>query len=339
MHDCLAPYPPSRCYPEARENALKIITDWINDSDTHQHIMWLISPAGKSTIAQTMAAHYKDTQLVASFFFLRNSPDRGVADRLFTTLAWQLGMSIPAMRPYIELALITDCLLQNKSIDMQFDHLVAKVFENFLRDNPGLCPEKFLVIIDDVDECATEQDQVLFLTLIGDACQRTNIPLRFLICSGPEAHIKEAFNMEIMQNITHAIVLDENLAPSDVIWRYLEKELFCIFSACNIWPPSFTDIDHLVSKASGQVKYPFTVIKFIDDADCNSKEQLDIILKLPSVNSSSPHAQLDQLYIQILSQQPDIKFLSNIFVLVIAIAQPHINFVCRRLRISKVELR
>ena len=338
MHDCLARHPPPLCYPKARENALKIITDWINDSYPRRRIMWLIGPTGKSAIAQTIAERYKDSRLAASFFFLRNSPDRGAADRLFTTLAWQLGTSIPATLPYIELALITDCLLQTKSIDIQFDHLVVKVFENLLRDNPGLRPKVSLVIIDSVEECATEQDQKLFLTLIGNALTRKNIPLRFLVCSTPEAHIKETFDTEIMQKITRAIVLDEKLAPSDYeIWKYLDKELFWMF----IRRLPSSDIDLLVSKASGQfrVVYAFTVIQFIGEGFCGiAEERLDIILKLPSVNSSSPYAQLDQLYIQILSQQPDIKWLKDIFVLVIAIAKPRIKFICRRLRIREEEL-
>ena len=99
MHDCLARHPPPLCYPKARENALKIITDWIKDSYPRRRIMWLIGPTGKSAIAQTIAERYKDSRLAASFFFLRNSPDRGAADRLFTTLAWQLGVSIPATLP------------------------------------------------------------------------------------------------------------------------------------------------------------------------------------------------------------------------------------------------
>src|SRR6266576_5216889 len=83
---------------------------------------------------------------------------------------------------------------------------------------------------------------------------------------------------------------------------------------------------HLVSKASGQFIYASTVIKFIDDDDCNPREQLDIILKLRPVNSSSPYAQLDQLYIQILSQQPDVRLLRDIFVLIIAIGEPRFRY-------------
>ena len=209
MHDSLARYPPPRCHPKTRKKVLKVITNWIEDSNPRQRIMWLNGPAGagKSAIAQTIAERYKDSRVAASFFFLRNTSDRGVADRLFTTLAWQLGASIPETLPYIELALKTERLLHTKSIGIQFDYLVTKVFENLLRDNPEFRPEKSLVIIDGLNECATEQDQKLFLTLIGDALTRTNIPLRFLICSRPNAHIKKTFDMEHMKMVTHALML------------------------------------------------------------------------------------------------------------------------------------
>ena len=343
MHDSLARYPPPQCHPRTREKVLKIISDWIDDSYPRRRIMWLNGPAGagKSAIAQTIAERYKESRLAASFFFLRNTPDRGVASRLFLTLAWQLATCIPETLPYIESALKTEPILYSKSINIQFDHLVVKVFENLLRDNPGLRPEKSLVIIDGVDECATEQDQKLFLTLIANALARTKIPLRFLICSRPELHIKETFDMRNsnMKKLTHSVVLDEKFAPNDDIWRYLEDELFRIFSKRHIsLLPSDSDIQHLVSKASGQFIYASTVIKFIDDDDYDPRKQLDIILKFRRVNSSSPYAQLDQLYIQILSQQPDIKLLRDIFVLVIALPQPHLKFICRRLRISEEEL-
>ena len=107
MHDSLARYPPPRCHPTTRERVLEIISDWINDSYPRQRIMWLNGPAGagKSAIAQTIAERYKDNRLAASFFYLRNTPDRGAADRLFVTLAWQLAKSIPETLPYIESAL------------------------------------------------------------------------------------------------------------------------------------------------------------------------------------------------------------------------------------------
>ena len=340
MHDSLARYPPPLCHPRTREKVLKILSDWIDESYPRQSIVWLNGPAGagKSAIAQTVAERYKDDRLAASFFFLRNTPDRGVADHLFLTLAWQLARSIPETRPYIESALQMEPLLYAKSINIQFNQLIGEVFKH-LRDKP-IRAERSLIIIDGVDECASEQDQKLFLALIADALAHTGIPLRFLICSRPEAHIKEVFKLENINSVTRVVVLDQKFAPNDDIRRYLEDEFFRIFTKRNISTlPSNEDIYHLVSKASGQFIYASTVIKFIDDDDCNPREQLDIILKLRTANSSSPYAQLDQLYIQILSQQSDIKLLRNVFVLIIALGSTPFRVICRRLRISEENLR
>ena len=330
------------CHQGTREEVLNIITEWIGEQPyPSRRILWLNGPAGagKSAIAQTVAEHYKDSHLAASFFFLRNTPDRGVADRLFTTLAWQLATSIPETRQYTETALNMERLLHSKPISIQFNHLVLEVFKNLLHDKPGLHLDRSLVIIDGVDECVNEYDQRLFLTLIADALAHSSIPLRFLICSRPEAHIKEIFSMENVKNVTRTVELDEKFAPSDDIRRYLKDKFSRIFTKRNISPlPSDSDVYHLISIASGQFIYASTVIKFIDDDDRDPREQLNIILQLRSV-ISSPYAQLDQLYIQILSQQPDVRLLRDVFALIIGRGQPSFKFICRRLRIGEEELR
>jgi len=118
-----------------RKKVLKMIMDsWINHPHPHRHIVWLNGPAGagKSAIAQTIAMRCSDEKLAASFFFLRNSFDRGTVTRLFTTLAWQLAKNIPEMLSYIESAIETEPLLPTKSIDIQFDRLIVQPFVNLL---------------------------------------------------------------------------------------------------------------------------------------------------------------------------------------------------------------
>ena len=51
------------------------------------------------------------------------------------------------------------------------------------------------------------------------------------------------------------------------------------------------------------------------------------MLKTRPVNSVSPFAELDQLYIQILSQQQNIRLLRDLFTLLIALRNPRIKFV------------
>jgi hypothetical protein len=341
-YDSRARFPPPRCHPGTRVRVLKTITDWINDPDPPQRIFWLSGPAGagKSAIAQTIAEHCEGTRLAASFFFQRNTSDRGVLDRLFLTLAWQLATSIPKLRPYLESTLKAERSIHAKSINVQFDRLFMKAFELLLRNEPGLRPEKGLVIVDALDECNSDQDQKDFLTLIENELASRRIPLRFLISSRPEPHIQETFNMDTMKRITSALVLDETFGPNDDIRKYLEDEFSRIFTGrrISLSPPDAVIINHLVSEASGQFIYASTVIKFVDKKDRNPRKQLEIILKRRRANPTSPYTPLDQLYTEILSQQPNVRVLRDVFVLVIALGRVDIGFVCRRLRMSKDDL-
>ncbi len=131
--------------------------------------------AGKSAIAQTIAGRCSGEQLAASFFFLRNSSDRGTATRLFTTLAWQLAKNIPELLPYIESAVETEILFPTKSLDFHLDRLIIQPLQGLLRDKPDFCPQKCLVVIDGVDECAPDRDQMLFLRLTGNALPQSSI--------------------------------------------------------------------------------------------------------------------------------------------------------------------
>ena len=257
--------------------------------------------------------------------------------RLFTTLAWQLAQNIPALLSYIESAVKADPLFPTKSLDIHFDHLIIQPLQELLRDKPDFCPQKSLIVIDGVDECAPDRDQILFLRLIGNALSKIHIPLRFLICSRPEAHIQAAFESEVMTRITHAVSLNDQFKPDDDIQKYLEDEFARICADFKLPPrwPSGMEIDQLVSKSSGQFIYASTVVKFIDDIYGDPRERLDIVLKARPFNSASSFAELDQLYIQILSQQPNIRLLRDLFTLIIALRNPKIKFVCRRLRIRE----
>ena len=340
FHDSKARFPPPRCYPETRVEVLKTITDWIDDPDSRKRIFWLSGPAGagKSAITQTIAERCKKTQLAASFFFQRNTSDRGVADRLFLTLAWQLAISIPEICPYLESTLKTERSIHAKSIDVQFDSLFVQVFEKLLRDKPDLRLQKSLVIIDAVDECATDLDQEMILALIGAQMSKT-VPLRFLISSRPEPRIEEMFDTSIMKSVTRPLVLDKRFAPNDDIRRYLTGEFHRIFTERGILSPPSTDIiSHLVLKSSGQFIYASTIIKFVDDRDHNPKKRLDIILGTRR-STSCPYSQLDQLYIQILSQQQNVRLLRGVFVLILAFGQINLNLTCRLLRIKKEDLK
>ncbi|KAF8660622.1 hypothetical protein AX14_007365, partial [Amanita brunnescens Koide BX004] len=209
IYDSLAHFYPSLCHPGTRESVLSAIADWVDEPDPEKPILWVngFAGTGKSTIVQTIIKRYKDSRIAGTFFFLNSHADCGNANRLFTTLAWQLAKSIPETRSHIESVLGTERFIHDTTLNAQFDRLFVKVFEGV----PGLRPEKSIIVIDGIDECSPKRHQKLLLTLIGDALARRGIPLRFIICSRPEAYIKNIFSMETPSKVTRTLSLDEDV--------------------------------------------------------------------------------------------------------------------------------
>jgi hypothetical protein len=315
----------TQCHPGTRERVLEMIQGWALDADGASRILWLYGQAGagKSAIAQTIAEYCHQTDnLAASFFFFRVGPDRNTADRLFPTLAHQLCLSVPGIAPFISAAMETDPLLPMQSLDIQCERLIIEPFEQIAAKYSAMAVPRLIVIIDGVDECADEAMQQRFLTLIGDAVYQGRIPLRFLICSRPELHIRDVFDRMISSSSTSRLVLDDSVDSHASIERYLidEFERISLEQGLGVYSwPSQGAIDRLVHNSAGQFIYASTVIRFVEDKYSNPMQQLDIVLGLRAVGSS-PFADLDRLHIEILSRQPDQVFIANLIAILIVLS-------------------
>ena len=220
FHDSSVRYPPPKCHAGTRKHILKRIKKWINKTNTSTSpILWLYGSAGvgKSAIAQTIAEYcLSNDRLGAAFFFSRGDSERNNANRLFPTLTWQLLSSVPGIKARISASMKKDGFLATRSIETQFEELIVSPFRLTADDHPPR-----IVIIDGVDECADEMIQQHFLSLIGTGVDGGGLPLRFLICSRPEPHIREAFDQSI--SVTSRIVLDNAwdsciTTSNDTLW-------------------------------------------------------------------------------------------------------------------------
>ncbi|KIL68793.1 hypothetical protein M378DRAFT_829379 [Amanita muscaria Koide BX008] len=101
--DSSAQDPERICHPGTRQNVLKRMKDWIDDPSSTESIFWVHGPvgAGKSAIAQTIAQSCGRQKVPATFFFFRSDSGRNDGNKLFTTLAYQLAFSIPAIKDHI----------------------------------------------------------------------------------------------------------------------------------------------------------------------------------------------------------------------------------------------
>jgi len=179
--------------------------------------------AGKSAIAQTVAETCAERgQLSASFFSSRFSPGRNARKHLFPTIASQISMSSPHKREKLRGMLEDDPYIAHRISGSIY--LLVSLF----CDQPGTLPDgqatlspPFLVIIDGLDECQGNNDQSVILSNIHDLVDKHRLPLRFLIMSRPESHIRETFDEPVMSSLTNVLSLYGNFGDVE---RYLRDE-------------------------------------------------------------------------------------------------------------------
>ena len=301
--------PPPRCLPGTRKKNLKDIDRWLNGDAAGIPVLWLHGPAGagKSAIAQTVAETCaRRHQLAASFFFARTTAHRNDVKHTFPTIAVQIALSAPEKRQRLDNVINEDPYITERasgSVD-----LIASLLE----DRSATASSPFLVIVDGLDECQGNGNQCWILSRVSRMVQTDHLPLRFLIVSRPEPHLEEAF--EDMASITKVLSLyGDYQAPGDVA-MYLRSEFSKIHGAKRHravmrfihrpWP-SEDIIQRLVRKSGGYFIYASTVIKFIDEEFFSPVARLDQVLGSSGSSSElNPFAELDKLYIQILSSCP-----------------------------------
>ncbi|KAM6496438.1 hypothetical protein JOM56_009144, partial [Amanita muscaria] len=318
-HNSAEQDPDRRCHPGTRKSSLERIQNWIDNPSAPERIAWLHGPAGagKSAIAQTIAHSNIQEKVAATFFFYRSDLSRNDGNRLFTTLAWQLAFSIPAVKPFIVDALEKQPNLPRTNVETQFDQLIVRPFQLLRSQMPQSLHALPVIIIDGVDECADEKLQQRFLKVIGNAVGDGRLPLRFLVCSRPEADIQGTIDR--FQPPPLFIDLAKLDDANRDIEKYLKDEFSRIASERDLptlWPGEQA-IQKVVFKSSGYFIFAATVIRCVDDPDNSPEAQLDVILGLKPIRSTSPFAQLDELYIKILRRQLDQDFLKTFLALLI----------------------
>ncbi|KAK1220290.1 hypothetical protein PQX77_016955 [Marasmius sp. AFHP31] len=308
------------CLERTRETACTAIHDWASAKEPEAlPICWLSGAAGvgKSAIALTIAKSLEVLGLLASsFFFFRSDAKRNNPSALALTIAHELAITAPLMRKYIEARILADPRILEASLERQFCELVTTpaLVWRVERSRSEALAAANIIILDGLDECGDEETQLRILSIIESTYQNIpDFPLRFLICSRPEAWIQEAFSDNTLLRLSKFIVLDDNPEARKDIKRYLLHHFREIVTSRKYrqvqfpspWP-SEEDLEILVEISCAQFVYAITVIKFIKLAYGHPITQLHIILNSATERrlSNSPYHDLDCLYQVILSANP-----------------------------------
>ncbi|KAJ8076200.1 hypothetical protein PM082_000618 [Marasmius tenuissimus] len=279
------------CLEGTREPVLKILREWALAAGQRLQICWLSGAAGvgKSSIVLSIAKFYENKGvLVSSFFFFRFDPKRNNPAALMPSIAYGLTTTTPLMRNYIEESISRDPAILEAALEEQFRELVIEPTLKWSRQRAlwGSPVGPHVVILDGLDECDEEETTLQILAIIQSAYERIpQYPLRFLICSRPEAWIREAFVDERLRTLSKTIALDETFMPDRDIRQYYLHHFREIASSPKYnqvpfpssWP-SQRELDILVERLCGQFVYAATVIRFIKLAYEHPIIQLRIII-------------------------------------------------------------
>jgi hypothetical protein len=228
---------------------------------------------------------------------------------LVANIAYRIAFVIPGAREPINTAMEADPLILSYSIEVQLTKLVFEPLR-LLLDRGYFLDQPFppLVLVDGLDECMDQNAQTNLIGLLSSSVARYQLPLKFLIVSRPEAHIKSAVALAREQSTISRLELNNDFLPDEDIHRFLTDK-FREIKTCHpfrsgissFWP-SKQQIDTLICKASGQFIYASLAVRFINSTCDSPMRQLDIVLGLrPPINHDLPFAELDTLYTFILS--------------------------------------
>jgi Mrp family chromosome partitioning ATPase len=291
----------ARCLAHTRTALLHDLKKWANNKEG-KSIFWLSGMAGtgKSTIARTIAQTFAShNQLGASFFFKRGEGERGNASRFFTTIAHDLVACEPGMLPGLRKALNEDSTISDRALKDQFEKLILQPLLGIKQ----ACSQTLarVVVIDALDECEQEQDIRAILQLLARTKAIRPVPLRIVVTSRPELHIRLGFK-EMLNGTYQDLVLHE--VPRSTIEHdirlFLEHELGTIQKARMLsldWPATH-QVLALVELAVPLFIYAATVCRYIGTKGSNPKEYLNKVLQY----QKSTFSQLDRTYLPVLDQ-------------------------------------
>ncbi|KAJ7450147.1 hypothetical protein FB451DRAFT_1286239 [Mycena latifolia] len=164
-----------------------------------------------------------------------------------------------------------------------------------------------VIILDGLDECADHKVQQQILHLFIDGIRDHHLPIRLLIASRPEPHIREILKTKEPSMICRHLFLSADDSAHQDIRIYFRDEFCRIYNTdrnrgINLGPswPTPEEIKCLVKKSSGIFIYATTVIRFIDDEYSHPADRIASVLSLDP-QSTAP---LDDLYTEILSAVP-----------------------------------
>jgi hypothetical protein len=262
-------------------------------------IFWLagLAGTGKSTIAKTLCEQLAAKSiLMATFFASRSSADRRDPFNAIHTLAYELSVTDPRIRPHVLSAVRSPPDIMQRPMKEQIERLLNVPLSQALSGRP------LVLVIDALDECEKidRAEGGALITLLAEVLR--DLSVKLLVTSRQEKSLVGMFN-----SLSH-IPLRLHEVATDVVEPDLRRIFDLGFAeirrehdiASASWP-SQDDIDSLIRLTGRFFIFAATAIRYIGDSHFLPMEQLQRVLEHEAtLDGDSAFAPIDALYTDIL---------------------------------------
>ncbi|KAJ6530506.1 hypothetical protein DFH09DRAFT_150107 [Mycena vulgaris] len=219
LHSSGERFPEPACHPGTRTAVLEQLNSWSIHA-TEGAVIWLNGSAGigKSAIAQMFAGKCQTQgRLGSSFFFKRGHQKRGTWDGLFTTIVPTCDCNTWTCSPHSAGSRGRQ-LVGGRAMPLQFRQLILEPFQQ--TTSLEFLP---VIVVDGLDECYDHKVQQQILRLFIESIREKQLPIRLLICSRPEPHLRERVRCG-------SLVLSADRSAYEDIRTFLQDKFFTIHS-------------------------------------------------------------------------------------------------------------
>ncbi|KAF8652831.1 hypothetical protein AX16_004131 [Volvariella volvacea WC 439] len=175
----------------SRATLLHQIDTWAQDLSSPS-ILCLTGPIGTGKtvmVKEAVGPIWRRAHLAGEFFFWRGNPARSGLATFATTLAYHLGFILPSAAKVIRATLDDNPSILQAPPEEQWESLIIRPLQTLEGETISFRP---LFVIDGVDECPSQDDQLWVVLKMVELCSR--FPVALLLSSRPEYHLKVAFS-------------------------------------------------------------------------------------------------------------------------------------------------
>jgi hypothetical protein len=262
-----------RCLDGTRKSILRKLLAWCQDTEGPR-VFWLSGMAGtgKSAIARTFCETLDHSSLLGGSFFCSRlgSDRRNDVSRIFPTLAHSLAHYNEGFKLELLEILKKDSRVGDFALDRQLKTLLLDIASHVFKPDRRMP----VVVIDALDECANDSNTGRLLTTLLSQAGAHKLPLKFLVTSRPEKHIREEFDLDSRNHVICSL----HDAGDDMLEEDISRFIHYRLEQTQRKYKSFTftedDVATLTKLAGQLFIYAFTACKYIHNDPHGGLERL-----------------------------------------------------------------